>query len=415
MLISYTIEINEEVTMKRLLVLILLAALAIEGCSSKPVETQEAPTATQISVVEVPQEVRPGIYMSNDPADFPFPTSGYDVYIMGEAHGNRETKQLFQTYLKALYQEAGVRDVVLEEHSAYEPDANAYVSGKTDTLPEELCRRTDILGLIREFNTKLPEDQKVRVHLVDVDSPLAVIHKHLTDLSVRLGAKGASIQISPVSEMETWGPKSAYDLIAEFQSAAADQPDILAELATLRLSFKWYFAGNKLDGNTDAAPNFMPLREDIITQNMQNLISRLKGRPLLAFFGSRHAMKAMGANPPEDNMKAWAQQLSETGVDVYSLSVQGITGPGYWRGETFDYSELDSHTQYQFGNGSLLPSFFDVYPDEDIIYVDLRVKENQGIKMPLDSPDMPASQVFDGLLIFRQFTPMENACPSGMD
>ena len=38
--------------------------------------------------------------MSSDPADFPFSTSGYTVYFVGEAHGNQETKMVFQAYLK---------------------------------------------------------------------------------------------------------------------------------------------------------------------------------------------------------------------------------------------------------------------------------------------------------------------------
>jgi hypothetical protein len=400
---------------RRLLAGILLVVLATVGCNWEALKTPEIlrPTETATAAIEI--EAQPGVYISNDFKNFPLPTSGYTVYIIGESHGNRETKQLFLTYLQNLHREAGVREVVLEEHQAYEPDANEYVWGKRDVLPEELCRRTDILGLIREFNAALPDDQKVSVDLVDVDSPLAVLYKHLTDLHTQLGAKGASIQIPPLSEIETWGPKSAYDLIADLQNAAADQPDILRELATLRLSFKWYFAGNELDSNTKATSNYMPLREDIITQNMQNLISRLNGRPVLAFFGSRHAMKAMGVNPPLDNMKAWAQQLSEAGIDVYSLSVQGIGGKGYWRGETFDYLDTYGYSQYQLGDGSFLPSLFDAHPDTVIMYADLRVKENQGIKMPPNAPDMPASQVFDGVMIFKHFTPMENACPSGLD
>jgi hypothetical protein len=221
---------------RSLAVVFLIIFMAV-GCTGSALQGTEVPTATQTPVVEV----QPGIYMSNDVAVFPFAASGYDVYIVGETHGNQETKELFQTYLRMLYKDAGVRDLVLEEHSAYEPDANEYVLGKTGALPEELCRRMDILGLIRQFNTTLLEDQKVNVHLVDVDSPLAIIDKHLVDLSTQLALKGISIQIPPLSEMEMWGPKSAYDLIASLQNAAADQPDVLKELAVLRMSFKWYF------------------------------------------------------------------------------------------------------------------------------------------------------------------------------
>jgi hypothetical protein len=176
------------------------------------------------------------------------------------------------------------------------------------------------------------------------------------------------------------------------------------------LSGREYFGGNELDGNTRATPNFMPLREEIITQNIQDLISRLNGRPILAFFGVRHAMKAMGVNTPEDNMEAWAERLSKAGVDVYSLSVQGIGGQGYWRGENFDYLELYKNSQYQLRDGTFLPSLFDAYPGTGVIYIDLRTQENQEIKMPPGSANMPASQAFDGLVIFKELTPMKNAC-----
>jgi hypothetical protein len=335
------------------------------------------------------------------------------VYIVGERHGNQETKQLFQIYLRSLHQKAGVRDVVLEEHQAYEPDANAYVLGRMDMLPEELCRRADILGLIREFNATLSEDEKVKVHLVDVDSPLPVIYKHLTDLHVRLGSKGASIQIPPLSELETWGPKSSYDLIADLQSAAADQPDILKELETLRLSFRWYFGGDELDSNTWATKNFMPLREEIITQNIRNIIACTNGRPIFAFFGARHAEKGEADPTPRIVLRSWAEQLNESGMDIYSLSVEGMAGNGYWRGESYQYEELWS--QYQLSDGSLLPSLFESHPGASIIFTDLRADENQNIKLPAGALDISASQLIDGLVLYKEFTPMENACPSGLD
>ncbi len=405
---------------RRLLQSLLLATLLVGGCGGKTQPTLTVPTATQTPTAEINKEVRPGIYMSNDPADFPFPTSGYAVYIVGETHGNQQTKQVFQTYLKVLYNKTGLRDVILEEHQAYESDANAYLQGRTAALPDELCRRTDILGMIREFNATLPTNDKVVVHLVDVDSPLSVIYKHLIELHTRLGSKGTSIQVSPLSEMETWSPKLVYDLMDSLQNTASDDSDILKELQTLRLSFRWYFLGNELDSDTKATVSFTPLREDIIAQNIQNLISRLDDKPILVFFGSAHAMKA---NPflgsPVKNLRTWAQRLTEAGVSVYSLDVEPMAGSGYWRGETLQYAEYAR--QYQFENGSLLSSLFDTHPDAGIIYADLRAEENKNFKLPNElSPgvqqlqDMPASQVYDGLVIFKEVTPMENAC-SGLN
>lgn len=300
------------------LAVFLLAALVIEGCSAKTVETREAPTATQTSVVEVLQEVRPGIYMSNDPADFPFPTSGYDVYIVGETHGNQEAKQVFQTYLKTLYENAGVRDVVLEEDQGYESDANAYVQGRIDTLPQGLCLRTDILGQIRKFNETLSVDGKVTVHLVEVDSPLSVVYKHLFELHERLGAKAESIQIPSLSEFESWSPRQFIDLLTELENAAAGQPDILHELEMVRLSFRWYTMGNDMDQGT-GNQTFKTMREQINTQNMQYLVTQLSGKPILAFYGAGHGTKAYTAPNLSEEDKSWGQRLNESGIPVYTL------------------------------------------------------------------------------------------------
>jgi hypothetical protein len=389
------------------LAVFLLAALVIEGCSAKTVETREAPTATQTSVVEVLQEVRPGIYMSNDPADFPFPTSGYDVYIVGETHGNQEAKQVFQTYLKTLYEDAGVRDVVLEEDQGYESDANAYVQGRTETLPPGLCLRTDILGLIRNFNETLAPEEKVAVHLVEVDSPLSVVYKHLSELHERLGAKAESIQIPSLSEFETWSPRQFIDLLTELENVAAGQPDILHELETVRQSFRWHTMGNGM-GQGTGNQTFSAMREQISTQNMQYLVTRLGGKPILAFYGAGHGTKAHTAPNLSEEDKSWGQRLNESGIPVYTLYVLGVSGNGFWRGESFQYPA--SLGEFQFDDGTFLPSLFERHPGTGILYADLRAEENKAIKLPPDHLDIPAFQVFDGLVIFKQFTPMEDAC-----
>lgn len=299
---------------------LLIAILLIGRCAGEIQTTPEITQATEPPTAEINREVRPGIYMSDDPADFPFPVSGYAVYIIGEAHGNQETKQLFQTYLKALYKEAGLRDVILEEHQAYEFDANAYVQGKVDALPGELCRRTDILGIIREFNAALPEKDKVVVHLVDVDSPLSVVYKHLAELHAQLGSKSETIVLPAFSEFENWSPKQVIDLLTALENAAAGQPDILNGLETVHQSFRWHSMGNDLDTINPYTYNwerYNIFREDIITQNVQYVVTQLDGKPVLAFFGMAHGMKA---NPfsesPYKDLKNWAQRLNE-GVSTF--------------------------------------------------------------------------------------------------
>lgn len=42
---------------------------------------------------------------------------------------------------------------------------------------------------------------------------------------------------------------------------------------------------------------------------------------------------------------------------------------------------------------------------------DLRTGENANIALPTESLGFPAGKVYDGLIIFEEFTPMEDACP----
>jgi hypothetical protein len=180
-------------------------------------------------------------------------------------------------------------------------------------------------------------------------------------------------------------------------------------LETVHQSFRWYTMGNDMDKGIGSSKTFAPLREDIITHNMQYLITKLNGKPILGFYGASHAAKIMPyPNPPVEDFKSWAQRLSESGIDVYSLYVTGIAGDGYWRDESIQYP--DSLGQFQFKDDSFLSSLFESHLGAGIIYADLRAEENKSIKLPPDHLDIPASQAFDGLVLYKEYTPMENAC-----
>jgi hypothetical protein len=382
--------------------ILLIAYIGLGGCSSVEV-TPEA----------LLKEVLPGVYMSNDPAQFSFPTSGYTVYIVGETYGNRETKLIFRTRLQTLYQAAGLRDIILEEDQGYETEANAYIQGLKDELPTGLCLRMDILTQIREFNASLPAGEKVRVHLVDVDSPFPIIYKHLVELHKQTGASGERIQIPDLEEFQVLRSASMFELINELRNVAKDQPDILNGLDTVYWSIRWHFLGNRMDIGLPVGPRrtFFPMREDIITQNIQHLVTQLDGKPVLAFFGAAHGMKnTVSVNLPVFGFKSWAQRLMEAGVRVYSMLIDGISGAGYWQGESFSYGK--GVGEYQLEDGSSLFSLFIAHSEMKIIYIDLRREENANLQLVPEFPDVPASQVYDGLILFQEFTPMENACPS---
>jgi hypothetical protein len=397
----------------------LLVVLAVAGCNSGLQNTPEIskPAPTPTATVEVEKEVHPGIYISNDLNDFPFPTSGYDVYFVGEIYGNPQTTQVFQTYLKRLYKDAGVRDVILEEDQVYETEANAYVQGVADVFPHNLCLRADILGQIREFNTTLPKGEKVRVHLVHVDSPLPSIYQHIQDLHQQLGSAAAAISIPELPEFTNWSPKQRKDLVTEFKKVSTVQPAILNELETVDLSLKWYSLGNRLDENVPhgISKYFAPIREDVMTKNTQYILSELNGRPVLVFFGGGHGVKTESfPDLPVEGFTSWAQRLNDGGIKVYSLSILGASGKGFWHGQPLEYKEGSQRYEgvegYRFEDGTSLSSLFETYPDREILYADLRTGENAKIGLPSVYPDIPASQVYDGLVIFKEFTPMEDAC-----
>ena len=378
---------------------VLLIVILIGGCAKA-----EAPSIT---------EVRPGIFMSSDPTDFPFPTSGYRVYIVGESHGNRETKTVFQAYLKKLYEEAGLRDVILEEDQAYETGANAYVHGLTDEFPNELCLRADILGIIREFNSGLSDNEKVNVHLVDVDSPLPTMYQHLSELHQQLGTTGGSISFPDFSEFREWHGQEMYALMDEMKNISNNQPDIINGLNTVKLSLDWYIIGNRLEIGwpRGSRSTFAPIREDVITKNVKYVLSQLNDKPILAFFGSAHGMKAQGdPNPPVDGFKSWAQRLVDEDVDVDSLAMFGASGESYWHERPLP-SDAEFLKDFRLADNTAMVSFFDTHPESNIVYTDLRVGDNSQIRLSPDLVDIPASQLYDGIIVFKEFTPMDDACP----
>jgi hypothetical protein len=301
----------------------------------------------------------------------------------------------------------------LEEDQAYETEANANVNGLSDTSPDGLCLRADILGQIRDFNSKLPDDEKVTVHLVDVDSPLSIVYKHLTELHSNLGQAGETIQIPGLSEFETWSPGQLYDLIDELRAVSADQPVILNGLDTIYWSLRWYFLGNRVDTGwpVGSRRTYAPIREDVITKNIEYILSQLNGKPVLAFFGAFHGMKVQAdPNPPVKGFKSWAQRLAEENVDVHSIAMFGASGNSFWRGEPLP-GDGEFLKEFKLADGTSLVSLFDAYPDSNVVYTDLRTGDNAKITLSSDLLDFPASQLFDGIIIFKEFTPMENTCP----
>jgi hypothetical protein len=123
----------------------------------------------------------------------PLPTPGYEAYLVGELHGLEENEEFELQYLRLLHNASGLRDVAIEEKAVYENDAQAFVDGRLEQLPPELCHRAGILAGIRRFNTELNKDARIRIHLTDIDSPTVAIRQHLAAIQQRLKANNVSI------------------------------------------------------------------------------------------------------------------------------------------------------------------------------------------------------------------------------
>jgi hypothetical protein len=323
--------------------------------------------------------------------------------------------ELLLSYLARLHTTLGLRDVILEEDQVYEPEANDYVLGITDTLRVDLCLRTNVLRGIRELNSQLAQEERIRVHLADLDSPLPAIHLHLRRIHQQIGPDAASIQIPALHEFEAWtlealGKHMMVALIEQLEGAAADRNAILAELDNVRRSLDYYYSGNRIGiGLPEGSEWAAPIRENAITHNIEHLLTELEGAPVLAFFGAAHAMKSMGIESPIRNLQEWAHQLVDSGVEIYSLRAWGLSGREYWRGTASEVTGDGS--QVQFADGDSLATVLETAPDAGIIYVDLRSEANASTRLGDPYMDVPASTFYDGLVFFREVRPMEHTCP----
>lgn len=382
-----------------LLAVAVIVSLLLPGCalvnSGASLSTQAVPVAT-------PSLVRPGIYTAQHIDELPLPTDGYQVYIVGEQHGIAEVHQLFADYLERLYA-TGLRDVILEESQGYEQDANEFLLGETDTLISGLCLRADVLRAIRDFNDELAPDERVRVHLVDLDYTPAAVHTHLLDIRHSLGEAAQHVDIPPVEEFQQWDEREMASLAQRLAGAAEGaSPRILQELATVKDSIRYWIPFIGGEAPSEPSPETMAIREVRITENIQTLLSDLQGRSVLALYGAGHAQKTVD-NPLVG--RPWAQRLSEDGVDVYSLFAIGMSGTGFWRGKTYSAAWKPEMFLFLPPDGVSLEVVLRESPDYSIVYIDPQEASN------LILPGGERANIYDGLVLFREIMPMADACP----
>ncbi len=216
--------------MIRALIPIFLASLLIAPCAA--------------------QDLPPGVIGGTDYNSIPIPVSGYQIYMIGEFHGARETKSLLLAIMTRLHRESGLRDIALEEDQVYQSAARDYVDGEIDILPTALCLRTDVLETIRQFNASTDANERLRVHLVDIDSPIQAIREHLLDLKGRLGAQAVVIPDEQTLRERGLG-------LVDQMTPLANEDSLRAELETIRSSILAYREGVEIGTSLGVRPRIV--------------------------------------------------------------------------------------------------------------------------------------------------------------
>jgi len=227
------------------------------------------PTASDV-------ETPPGVILGTDYKSVPIPKTKYQVYLVGDFHGARETKWFLEGFLARLNQEVGLRDVAVEEDQVYERAAIDYVDGKVDRLPAALCLRTDVLDMIKAFNASVAADRRVRVHLVDIDSPMQAIREHLLLLKEKLGAHQVVI---PDEESLR---RTGLELIQKIKPLASEEGS-KAELETIKSSIIANREGIEVGTSLPKGNPLHESREGAIARNLLRVLKCAGEGGVLAF------------------------------------------------------------------------------------------------------------------------------------
>ena len=344
-------------------------------------------------------EVRPGVLATSDWARLPLPCSGSQVYLLGETHGLKETEALLLDFLSRLHAKAALRDVALEEDQVYSQAARDLVEWKSDSVPEQLCLRASILWILRRFNEGRAQNERIRVHLVDIDSPASAIREHLLKLAARItGAR--AIRVPGESQIAERGLETV-DELARLTSDRALQ----GELRTIRHSVLALQQGLEISTRPHKGNPLLEDREQAITANIHDLLRQPGCRVLLALYGSVHAWKKpskIQADSPGRYFYPLAYRLEQEGVRTFSLACLALSGRMRWRGMEIELPPLAAGIS--LATGETLGQILTAVPGAAYFYVDTA---RQGVSMPGSDP---AGLAVDAFLFIAQATPMESRC-----
>jgi hypothetical protein len=344
-------------------------------------------------------EIRPGVWAASTAEALPLPTQGYEVYLVGELHGIQENIDFQVQYLALLQRTSGLRDIAIEERGVYEQDAQAYVDGRSDALPPKLCLRAAMLDGIRRLNARLPEQERIRVHLTDIDSPAFAIRAHLLALQNRLGAP--RISIPDESSIRAHG----LEAVAQMKALTPDSTT-RSELRTVELSIVSLQQGLEFDLGPSKGVPYLDSRENAVASNIADLL-RLRGvRSLLVVYGSDHASRVERKNfagPQKDQRYTpTALRLEQAGLRVFTIISAPLDGQPFWRGRKVPlfWTPADA----QLSSGETLDKVLAAAPTAGYLYIDAK---RERARMPGEDLNHMAPDAF---LLFRSGTPISERC-----
>jgi hypothetical protein len=344
------------------------------------------------------QEIRPGVWAGRELQTLPLPATGYQAYLVGEWHGLEENPDFQSQYLALLHKTSGLRDVAIEERGVYEDRAQAYVSGKSDALPGDLCRRAGLIQRIRLLNAGLPESARIRIHLVDIDSPVEAIHEHLVMVRQRI-AGAAKISIPPLKEIKEHGLKT----VAQLQQFTMDSRT-RSELRTIEHSIRAYQQGLEFGTGPAKGSPYIDDREDAIASNIADLVRSDATPSVLVLYGSDHVSKSRKKDGgPNRDQPFWpmAHRLEQSGISVFSTITFPLAGRYDWREgpNEMPFGPQDFH----LASGETLDKMLADVPEARFIYVDTK-------RQRITLTDDASRFAVEAFVLFPTARPLKDEC-----
>jgi hypothetical protein len=345
------------------------------------------------------QELRPGVWAANDATALPLPVSGYQVYLMGEMHGVKENAAIFGQYLSKLNTAGGLRDVAIEEKSVYEREAQAYVAGRSSSIPAELCLRANIIDTVRQLNQRRAVDQLIRIHLVDIDSPADAIRRHLQIIKEKM-AGGTAVSVPDAAAIKTSGLKTVEELRRLPASGA-----FLGELRTIEHSIRALQLGFEVGIGQPNGSTYLDDREDAVAANIRDVLAAEDAHGVLGLYGDDHVAKVRRKDGGPDRNLTFAPmalRLQESGIKVFSVATFPLSGRFFWRGQQGEM--MWTAQDGSMANGETMDRFLAKVQHPALLYVDPTQE-----RVMLPSQDVTRSGP-DAFLLITTGTAMENRC-----